>query len=272
MANVKGTQQVAVRPCRGMLGRPILAPFLRRKTMVQDADNVNDAGELTEHPSLRVLIPYLREYLRKGLETHRSGGVKFRATYKEQYSADVFDRISELDISLTGLRLTSRFMHELADQLRPDMNVYRYHYENFMLRAIGFDDRAHRLVGSALMMDRKKIETVNGKNHVRSQVLATRLDVNSSLDNVAQAVKRYRKPRNELIHNAAFSSREFGLLHGIRRLRMDTDGIDVDSIAREYSSAGADEVDLTVSQLQGALVNLLDVLAPSFSSVAALND
>ncbi len=217
-------------------------------------------------------MPHLQSYLRKGLAELRSSGTTFQASVSEIYAAGVADRVSELDNALAALRLALGFAMDLGNQPRPDPDVYRYHYENFVLRVIGFVDRAHRLVGAALVMDKTRFESISGNRFVQEQVKANHPDIHAALQGVTQAVESYRGPRNELIHASAFSSRELGLFQSIRQIGMDTGDVDVDELARHYFSEGSKEIVQTIARLVDALTALLDSLAPLFTIAAKHND
>ena len=92
------------------------------------------------------------------------------------------------------------------------------------------------------------------------------------MQSVTQAVESYRGPRNELIHAAAFTSRELGLFQSIRQFGVDTDGIDVEELARRHFSEGSREIAMTIARLVEALTTLLDSLAPLFTIAAEHND
>lgn len=239
--------------------------------MNQDNDQAHRRG-LIDHAGLQVLLPHLRRYLLKGLAELQSGGAKFAGSAAEIYAAGVAERVSELDNALAALRLTMGFVMDLGSQSSPDPDVYRYHYENFVLRVIGFVDRAHRLVGSALLLDRAKFESIGGNGFVQKQVQMDHPDIRTALQGVTQAVESYRGPRNELIHAAAFTSRELGLFQSIRQFDVDTGGIDVDELARHHFSEGSKEIALTIASLVEALTALLDSLTPLFTIAAEHSD
>ncbi|CAM5214878.1 hypothetical protein CDEF62S_04066 [Castellaniella defragrans] len=209
-------------------------------------------------------MPHLKIYARKGLNALQSGSKTFPGPAVEIYAADVTERVSELDNALTALRLALGFVMDLGSQSALDPDIYRYHYENFVLRVVGFVDRAHRLVGSALLMDKAKFESVGGNRFVTKQVKTNYPDIHAALQGVTQAVESYKGPRNELIHSAAYTSRELGLFQSIRHFGLDTGDIDVDELARGYFSGGATEIALTIARLVKTLANLLDALHPLF--------
>lgn len=193
-----------------------------------DMEHEEHRRDLIDHSGLKVLLPYLKSYAQKGLTEMRSQKKSFTASVVEIYAAGVCERVSELDNALAALRLTLGFVMDLGSQSSPSPDIYRYHYENFVLRVIGFVDRAHRLVGASLLMDKAKFETIGGNAHVQRQVRADHPDLHAALQAVEQAVESYRGPRNELIHSSAFTSRELGLFQSVRQFGLDTEGLDVD--------------------------------------------
>lgn len=217
-------------------------------------------------------MPHLKSYACKGLAELQEGGKTFPATAAEIYAANVAERVSELDNALAALHLTLSFVMDLSAQPSPDPDIYRYHYENFVLRIIGFIDRAHRLVGSALLMDKAKLESIRGNKLVQKQVKTDYPDIHNALQSVTQAVDSYQGPRNELIHNTAFTSRELGLFQSIRQFDMDTEGIDVDELARQYFGDGGKEIVQTIAHLVETLTVLLTVLHPLFLIAAQHHD
>ncbi|MCD4501985.1 Cthe_2314 family HEPN domain-containing protein [Chromobacterium vaccinii] len=225
-------------------------------------DNKQD---LVNHTALQVLIPHIHSYALKGLTVLKSGGKKVPATPVEIYAIGVFERVSELDAALVSLRMALGFVMELGSSQQPDPKVYRYHYENFVLRVMGFVDRAYRLVGSALFIDKAKLEAIGGNTHVGKTVQADHPDVHTALERVTTVVKNYRGPRNELIHSAAYSSRELSVFMYIRDFGMDTKGIDVEELAQSHYSQGVEEIRLSIKGLAEAITNLLDALAPLFT-------
>lgn len=237
--------------------------------MNQGGENQGNRQGLINHPALQVLMPYLHSYTLKGLTEIQPGGQKVTASAVEIYTMGVVERVSELDTALAALRMALDFVMALGSQQKPDPEVYRYHYENFVLRVIGFVDRAHRLVGSTLLLDKAKFEGIRGNSYVQNQVRSVHPDVHAALQRISQVVENYRGPRNELIHSTAFSSRELGLFMYVRLFDMDTGGIDVDELARAHFSRGSEEITLAIAGLVEALTDLLCILAPLFTAVAA---
>ncbi|WP_186157266.1 Cthe_2314 family HEPN domain-containing protein [Burkholderia gladioli] len=222
---------------------------------------------LIEHEALRPLMPFLQSYLHKVL-TARRGEEKPRVTPIEFYAEMVAERIGELDNSMNALRMCASFIQQLSDSAQVDTNAYQYHYENFVFRVIGVDDRAYRLVGASMGMSRQQIERTKGKVAIERRVREVDGAILEALNGVTEVVKVFRKPRNELVHNSAFRTREIGLFHAVRELSIPVEGYDVDALAREYFLSESEGVDLKIIAVQASLEKLLSELASSYSAMA----
>lgn len=218
----------------------------------------------------------MHSYCEKGLAKLVEGKDSIPASAIETYASGVFARVDELDTALVSLRLACTFITELGSEPSPSPAIYRYHYENFVLRVIGMVDRAHRLVGASLLLSSRKYEGMGGNTFVQKTTKANHPELYSALNAVADAVNSYRGPRNELIHSSAYSSRELGIFIGVEHFSVDTGSVNLDELKRDYSSAGASEIEQTINRLVTTLTTLLDKLGPVFStahkfSVSELN-
>lgn len=220
---------------------------------------------LIDHPNLVVLFPHMDSYCERGLTNFIAGKRSFPASAIETYAKGVFARVDELDAALVSLRLACRFVTELGSELNPSPAIYRYHYENFVLRVIGLVDRAHRLVGASLLLASEKYQGMGGNSFVQKATKTDHPGLFKALRAIAEAVSGYRGPRNELIHSSAYSSRELGTFMGVEQLSLDTGAIDINELKRNYSSAGATEIEQTIGSLVETLTALLDELGPIFS-------
>ncbi len=158
---------------------------------------------LIEHESLRPLMPFLQSYLLKMLAA-RDGEKTQRVMPAELYAEMVVERVGELDNSMNALRMCVSFIQRLSESAQVDTDAYQYHYENFVFRMIGVDDRAHRLVGASMAMSRKQIESMGGNAAIKRRAREADNTVLEALNAVTEVVKVFRKPRNELVHNSAF--------------------------------------------------------------------
>ena len=124
---------------------------------------------LVEHPSLAPLIPHLKTYAIKGLNELLTGSKVISATEAEFHASQVMERVGELDNTIAALRLAMEYIIDLASE-PINATVYRYHYENFLFRAVGAIDRSHRLVGASLRLDQEKYDATRGNMYVQRYV------------------------------------------------------------------------------------------------------
>jgi len=225
---------------------------------------------LIDHPNLVVLSPYMDSYCERGLTNLLAGKRSFPASAIETYAREVYARVDELEAALVSLRLACRFVTELGSELNPSPTIYRYHYENFVLRVIGMVDRAHRLVGASLLLAPEKYQAMGGNLFVQKATKTDHPGLFRAIKAIADVVSGYRGPRNELIHSSAYSSRELGTFMGVEQLNLDTGAIDINELKRDYSAAGAAEIEQTIKNLVEALTALMDELGPVFSDAHKL--
>jgi hypothetical protein len=151
-----------------------------------------------------------------------------------------------------------------GDNVSP--SEYRYHYENFIFRAVGVIDRSHRLVGASLMLDAKKYESSRGNLYVSKEVKEAYPAVYAALVSITTTVDSHKALRNAVIHASAFSNREFGLLSAFENLKIPVpDDVDLQGLMREHFSMNGGEVAIVISELEARLSDLLNSLGPIFA-------
>lgn len=220
-------------------------------------------NELVSHPGLAPLRPYMQTYCEKGLRAFIDKKA-FSVSAVESYSMSVLGKVSELDNSIVSLSLACRFILDLAREESPKAAVYRYHYENFVLRVVGVVDRAYRLAGQSLLLPSSKVNAVRGNFFVQQHVQSEHPGVCAALQELVTVVDAYKGPRNELIHEAAYSDKSLGVFDAIERFDMDTGSISVEDAKKEYSVAGVSEVVGTLVLVVSSLNGLLDNLSPFY--------
>lgn len=232
-----------------------------------------DKVDLVDHVSLRVLFPYMHSYCLKALEEVRSRSYE-RATISgiEKYSMLVLEKVGEIDSSLTSLRLAYQFLLELAENKKFQVELYRYHYENFVFRVMGVVDRAHRAVGASILMSARQYECARGNSNVIKKIVHKYPELHCALVKVSDVARDYRAPRNQVIHSEAFSSREIGIFDAVRRFDVDAGSVDIEELQRDYYLECANEVDAVIMSLTLALVELLDALAPVYVDIKAASE
>ncbi|MFG0410034.1 Cthe_2314 family HEPN domain-containing protein [Pseudomonas sp. FYR_11] len=219
---------------------------------------------LMEHEGLQCLNSFFCSYALKGMLAIKEGRTRAKATTAEYFTQAVYGRVGELDNTLASLRLALGFLKALSESADPDPEVYRYHYENFIFRGIGAVDRAFLLVADALQLSnrtRKSNQLIAEQVQGHPQVYAALLAVKATME-------AYRKSRNVVIHDSAYSSRELAVLSGVRQLDLELPGIDVAEVSREAFAAGVQPVAQAIGELEASLNTLLGDLKPVFEFVA----
>lgn len=223
-----------------------------------------------EHPALTPLLPHVKSYVSNGLSEHKERGNKFPASSIEIYAALVLEKVGELDNSISSIRLALNFILDLDPAPNATSEIYRYHYENFIFRTVGIIDRTHRLVGASLAFDAKKYECTNGIKYIQDCVEHDHPSISAALFAVTNAVNLNKSPRNELIHSAAFSSRELSLFFGVEALCLDPlSDIDSKKLIREYFVEGGAEIAKTLAEVISAIHALLESLAKIYEAASS---
>ena len=217
---------------------------------------------LIDHPALKALLGDFTAYAKSGLSAVQSGRKQFDASEASLYAAAVMERVIAVDDTMASLHIASRYLHELSTQADSATALHRYHYENFVLRAIGAVDRVYRLIGAALRLDPRRYDSSSGNRHVDQYVRLHHPDLHASVATVHGLGEHYRAIRNALIHAEAYSNRELGLFDTAQTLDYRFENIDTPALYRDYMHQRCDEVDTRLSELQSAISRLLDHLTP----------
>lgn len=225
-----------------------------------------------EHQALKAFLPHLQSYVQKGLQEVKPNGEQFKATEKEFYAANVLERVGELDNSVKSLRLAMGFILDLKNTHEDAPDVYRYHYENFLLRLTGIVDRAHRLVGAALLLDPSKLEKIGANEFVAKSIAVDYPELHECLKRLEAAAAKHKTSRNEVAHSKAFSTRELGLFSAIVSLNLDAgDRTQINGLMDNYFSEGGNELALLMAEMVTGIEALLDTLTPIHEHLFAGN-
>lgn len=219
---------------------------------------------MLDHASFKPLIPYMQSYAVKQLNGDRYSDESIQL---ELYANDVMGRVGEIEDSIASLRLSKDFIRNIYSSSLDDLRVYRYHYENFLLRTIGLVDRAHLLVGTSFLLDKSKLERIGAKKFIQNEIKLIDESIYLKLLSISKYANKYEKPRNEVIHSKAFSNRKLNLLMAVHTFKLKPSDIDVESLVHAHISAGSEEIDEAITQFQFELNELFNVLAPTYSSL-----
>ena len=222
-----------------------------------------------EHQSLAYLLPHLQSYAWKALQETKLNGGKFRATAKELFAANVFERVGELDNSVKSLRLAMDYVLNLDSTHEDAPDVYRYHYENFLLRLTGIVDRAHLLVGTSLQLSPSKLKKIGANSFVAKHVTSNYPELDECLRGLSNVASKYKTPRNEIAHTNAFSSRELGLFSAIVFFRLEVgDWARINNLMNSFFSESGAKLAALVAEMVSGVEALLDALAPIHECLA----
>lgn len=223
-----------------------------------------------DHCSLKLLLPHFRECVKKGLNVMKLGGQKYTASQAEIYAANVFERVGELDNCVKSLRLAIAFILDITVETPNVADVYRYHYENFVLRLTGIVDRAHLLVGASLCLNPADFERFGGNKFVSKKVVTDYPLIHKCLENIVFLASDYKLTRNKIAHSSEFSSRELGLFTAIEFLNIEVgEEVGVHDLMNDYFSDGGAELSLLVDKVTNNVHELLTALNPIYERVCA---
>lgn len=180
----------------------------------------------------------------------------------------MIDRVGELDNSVKSLRLACGFVNDLRNTQADAPDVYRYHFENFLLRLTGIVDRAHRLAGTSLLLGQSKLSKINANALVLKSVSTDYLEVHKCLINLTTSAAKHRVSRNEVAHSKAFSTRELGMFSAVKALKLDLgNSVSVADLMDEYFSLGGSELASLADEMVRGVAALLVALAPIYDHV-----
>ena len=221
-----------------------------------------------EHRAIQPLLPYMQKYLIKGMQEFktRENGGKFKSTDREMYASQVIERVSELENCLKSLRLAMNFILDLDKDQSDVTDLYRYHYENFLLRLSGILDRAYRLVGTSLLLDPDKLNKISANRFVAEAIAADYADLHRALTELSDAVAPHKEARNSIAHSEAYSTRELGLFTAVTSLNVELGEIDIGKLMGHYFSEGGAGLARLVAEMVSRVEALLDALAPIYET------
>jgi Cthe_2314-like HEPN len=225
-----------------------------------------------EHQAIACFLPYLESYVLKGLQEVNPNGGQFEATERESYAANVFERIGELDNAVKSLRLAMGFVTDLKNTHEDAPEVYRYHYENFLLRLTGLVDRAHRLVGASLLLCPSRLKKIGANEFVEKEIASDYPELLECLRKLTTVSAKHKTSRNKVAHSKAFSTRELGLFSAVVSLNLKVgDKTQINELMNGYFSEGGAELALLVAEMVTGIEELLDALAPIYDYLFAGN-
>jgi hypothetical protein len=219
---------------------------------------------LIEHPVLLVLSKDLRTYLLKLLTQATGSNVQIEVSPAEVRAHSIYSRVAELDNCLRSLRMAIAGLQIEATSSAPDIEQYRYHTENYLLRLTGIYDRACRFVGIAIGMSSQQVDQQSGNSHVKKQLQAIGANcVTAVLAELKSLLEPHWDSRNLVAHAGEFSSRELGLFSTVSQVKSEfANPEELHSLMTHHFRDGALDFGLLALQVEGLLYRLIEELAP----------
>ncbi|VVD78813.1 hypothetical protein [Pandoraea fibrosis] len=221
---------------------------------------------ISDHVAFLPLLPVYKQVIRKMLAAYNAApnqeAEHVQLNNPENYAYKLFARADEIDKGFSSIKLVEKQLENLQLSEESARELLIYHYENFLIRAVGMVDRAHKLAGQAILIPTNILEST-GCNRVVNQK-SERLygTVHSALAAVVESVTDYKSLRNELVHSQQFSNR---LLSSAAMVQTFGDQGDL-ALSREalalFRRNALAEVRQTWEGLQKSLNELLSALAP----------
>lgn len=227
---------------------------------------------LVEHPALEPLRKPITSYLLKGLEAQRAGNRSFSATELEIYAEAVWERVGEVDNCLEAMRIAIEEIGKIGKSStgKPAATLYRYHYENYLLRLSGLLDRAHRIVGVVVGFPASRMNS-NGTNiAVLAAVEKCHPKVHNALRKLRALQADKAQLRNSVAHASAYSTRELGLFTAAERLpHTPLDKEHIEGMMQAHFTTEVGWLGVLTVQSEAAIHLLLNELTPIISNRAS---
>ena len=223
---------------------------------------------LIEHPALAAIGEDLRTCLVKMLAHAKGRPAQVDVSSTEHRAHAIFSRVAEMDNCLRSLRIAVAGLQAEATSHSPNVEQYRYHAENYLLRLTGIYDRACRFAGVAIGMTSQQVDRQSGNSDVLRTLKSS--GARSTIERLGELkalLERHWDNRNVVAHAGEFSSREIGLFVTVSQVKLDSVSPDeLRNLMAEHFRDGALDFGLLALQTEGLLCRLIDDLAPAIAS------
>ncbi|MFC7422290.1 hypothetical protein ACFQNF_20730 [Iodobacter arcticus] len=197
---------------------------------------------LNQHPALQSLAPYWASYqtMLKSLDE----GQRFKASPQEAYAHALLIRMNELEHDLQTMRLAVALIRDIDSSVANAAAIYRYHEEYFLCRLAASMDKAHCLVGAALLLKQDKCEGKGGQLFVLRAIQASHPELAASLERAAAIEAKHKKARKAL-------------------------GDELPVLSHDFLAQEAESLDALCDKTTVAMEAVLSTLAPVFELACA---
>lgn len=221
---------------------------------------------LIEHPALAVILEDLRICLVKMLAQDKPAQVK--VSFAEDRAHAIFSRVSEIDNCLRSLRIAITGLQAEATSQSPNVEQYRYHTENYLLRLTGIYDRACRFAGVAIGMTDQQVDKQSGNSDVLRNLKCSGAwgGAVERLCELKAMLAPHWGNRNVLAHEGQFSSMEIGLFVTISQVKLESVSLgELHTLMTEHFGDGALDFGQLALRLEDLLYRLIEDLAPAIA-------
>lgn len=251
-------------------------PFVAGATALTDHDlnsNVICQGSIvihSENPHIKPLWALVSASLAKGLSALSNGESTYSASAIEKYSQDIFGRVAEIDNAFKNINITLEYLgkNAYADSKYSFSEHHALHIENFLLRLTSVVDRSYLLAGSTMLMENNKIERLGGHREVYKELTTFSPASSEILKKMEDTIDHLRKPRNQVAHQAGFSSKNLCILQTIENSKIEsisikqiTDIMSYDEIKELVIADSLEKFKSTSSVLDGLVTELINSLS-----------
>lgn len=197
----------------------------------------------------------------------------------EKYSQDIFERVAEIDNAFKNINITLEYLgkNAYADSKYSFSEHHALHIENFLLRIISVVERSYLLAGSTMLMENNKIERLGGHKKVYKELTTfspASSEILKKMEDTEDTIGHLRKPRNQVAHQAGFSSKNLCILQTIENSKIEsisikqiTDIMSYDEIKELVIADSLEKFKSTSSVLDGLVTELINSLSFAYSNL-----
>lgn len=216
------------------------------------------------------------ESLSKAIDSLGKGEKSYCASAIEIYAQEIFSRVIEIDNAFKNMSITLEYLKHQEYQCSSYKfsDHHSFHIENFLLRLTSVVDRSYLLAGSTMLMENSKIERLGGKSNINKELRlfsSTSVDILSKME---QSIAHLRESRNQVAHQAGFSSKNICILQAIENSELEsisvkkiTDFMSYDEIKKLVIKEPIEDFERVLSVMDDLVQQLINSLSFVYSGV-----
>jgi hypothetical protein len=192
---------------------------------------------------------------------------KIEVTGTEHRAHAIFSRVNEIDNCLRSLRIAITGLQAEANSSKPDVEEYRYHAENYLLRLTGLYDRACRFAGAAINMTADQVDRQSGNAQVLKSLKSSgQQKAVALLHELKTLLEPHWDNRNIVAHAGEYSSRQICLFAIAPQIKLDSvNPNELNELMNSHFKDSALDFGVMTLQAEGLLYSLIETLASAIS-------